>query len=307
MLVLGPTQSDETAKTHALPKEVDRETWAYAHGLTPPMHYVRKRRFRKRASYRTVEHIDEEVDRLLALDKEAEDSTYKIVQDGMDDAEEAPEDEYDDQDQYQYPGDYITTTEDGYGQAFPQGGDTQMADDEDLEAQLLEQLLADGTAAVPSDTPHPPLPLADSAANLGDVETGILEAAREDATGATAALPTQDTSSAAPTPTAQPEEAPSSDEDEDDDEDDDDDDDDDEDEDDGPTAIDEDLVERERELEGQRQDIEELERRIAQAKLDIQNQKNPLLRQRKQKTLRDLDDELAVKKRAMGLGDEDDE
>ena len=51
MLVLGPTQSDETAKTHPLPKEVDRETWAYAHGLTPPMHYVRKRRFRKPVSY----------------------------------------------------------------------------------------------------------------------------------------------------------------------------------------------------------------------------------------------------------------
>lgn len=287
MLVLGPTENDDTAKAYELPKEVDKKTWGYAHGLTPPMHYVRKRRFRQRASYKTVEHIDEEVERLLQLDKEADSVSYKIV-----DAAAAPEDEYDEAND---PDDYIDTTEDQFGQAYSADADADADADEDegdLEADLLLAMEADNDAD-PTHT-HPPLPIADAAANLGAVETAIAQASAHAIPGT--AL---DTSSTAPTPLAQEEEESedeSSDEDEDDD-----------DEEDSPTAIDEDLVERERELEGQRQDIEELEKRIQQAKMDIAMQKNVLLKSRKMKTLKDLEEELAVKKRALGLGDEDDE
>ena len=54
-----------------LPEGVDEKTWQNPHGLTPPMHWVRKRRFRKRVSKRTIEAAEEEVERLLTLDNEA--------------------------------------------------------------------------------------------------------------------------------------------------------------------------------------------------------------------------------------------
>lgn len=296
MLVLGPTENDDTAKVHPLPKEVDKRTWAYAHGLTPPMHYVRKRRFRKRASYKTVEHIDEEVAKLLELDREAESATYRIIDDTQD---AAADEEYDDEDEYDdEPENYMSTTENGYGQYVADPEEDDQDFDDNLEAELMAGLNEDAEAAqsTTTSTPLPPLPVADAAANLGAVETAIAEAT----TTATVQA------SAAQTPTAQQssdnedpgEEGDYSSSDEDDDDDDEDDDE--------PEAIDEDVVERQREREGQMQDIEELERRILQARHDISTQTNPLLRMRKVKTLEQLDEELRVKKRAAGLGDEDD-
>ncbi|KAL1302447.1 hypothetical protein AAFC00_002839 [Neodothiora populina] len=330
LLVLGPTESDATAKTYPLPKEVDKNTWAYPHGLTPPMHYVRKRRFRKRASYRTVEHIDEEVERLIQADKDAESATFKVVDDSIDDTMQGPDDgDYDDDDDDddddedadgEDPDNYLNTTENGYGGAYTEEPDAEGDDDEgfdvDLEAELRAGLetghalpsaviaaaaaaAAAGTAPSATTTTtsvQPPLPVADAAANLGAVESAIAEAM---------AAPSPSAATAAPTPSII---APSSEdaggapgESSEDDDDDDDDDESSSDED----AIDEDLVERERELEGQRQDVEELERRISQAKVDIAGQKNALLRQRKVKLLEQLEEELGVKRRALGLGEDD--
>ncbi|KAF1346692.1 TAFII55 protein conserved region-domain-containing protein [Delphinella strobiligena] len=298
MLVLGPTENDDTARLHPLPKDVDKNNWAYAHGLTPPMHYVRKRRFRKRASYKTVEHIDEEVERLLKADAEATSSSYKIVDDAVDDdadadADAAPEDEYEDEND---PDNYIRTTENGYGEYDY----TQEPEEDDMDLERdLEAALEMGEDADSA------LPVADAAASLGAVETAIIQGAQE-ASSVDTPLPALSTnissSSTAPTP-----HAPAGPEAESEDDDDDDDDDESSDEDEDFTAIDEDLVAREAELEGQRQDIEELEKRIAQAKADIQSQKNPLLKQRKMKTLKDLEDELEVKKKAIGMGDDDDD
>lgn len=307
MLVLGPTESEETAKSYPLPKEVDKHTWAYAHGLTPPMHYVRKRRFRKRPSYKAVEHIDDEVERLLKADADAISSTYKVIDENdlaaTDLAEGADqdvpmEDAYYEED----PTDYVSTTENGYGQASfqpeEQDADADAEEDFDLEQGLFQALGdADDADAHVVDITQP-LPVADKPASLGDVESAIREAAA-------AVVPFPPTTTTLPPNTsitsADAQGDYSSDED-------DDDDDYASDEDvDEPLAIDEDLVARERELEGQRQDIEELERRIAQTKTDILGQKNMLLRQRKQKTLRDLEEELAVKRRALGMdGDGDD-
>ncbi|KAF2088287.1 hypothetical protein K490DRAFT_5667, partial [Saccharata proteae CBS 121410] len=73
LLVLGRVETEDAAKDYPLPREVEKDTYQYAHGLTPPMHYVRKRRFRKRISHRTIEAVEEEVDRLLALDAKVRD------------------------------------------------------------------------------------------------------------------------------------------------------------------------------------------------------------------------------------------
>ncbi|KAF2859109.1 hypothetical protein K470DRAFT_300455 [Piedraia hortae CBS 480.64] len=76
LLVLGRVQSDEEAKIYPLPREVDSEKMQYPHGLTPPMRYVRQRRFRKRMGNKQVENVEDEVERLLREDDEWE-SKYK--------------------------------------------------------------------------------------------------------------------------------------------------------------------------------------------------------------------------------------
>ncbi|EEB06753.1 transcription factor TFIID complex subunit Taf7 [Schizosaccharomyces japonicus yFS275] len=53
--------------------------YVYPHGVTPPMHWVRQKRFRKRVSNRTIEAVEAEVDRLLALDEQAETSIHELI------------------------------------------------------------------------------------------------------------------------------------------------------------------------------------------------------------------------------------
>lgn len=108
LLVLGNIRSVEEAANYPIPssmlekKELDEKTWQYAHGLTPPMHWVRKRRFRKRISVRTVMEVEAEVEELLRKDDECEgEPEIEIIEkrqvegssDGSDD-----EDPYGDQD-----------------------------------------------------------------------------------------------------------------------------------------------------------------------------------------------------------------
>lgn len=50
--------------------------YTYPHGLSAPLKYVRKRRFRKRMSKRIIEDVEREVERLLQDDANAEDVTY---------------------------------------------------------------------------------------------------------------------------------------------------------------------------------------------------------------------------------------
>ncbi|KAI5283057.1 hypothetical protein KEM54_002455 [Ascosphaera aggregata] len=71
LLVLGRVANEEEAKTFPLPKDIDPTSWQFAHGLTPPLRWVRKRRFRKRISNRTIETVELEVARLLKEDMEA--------------------------------------------------------------------------------------------------------------------------------------------------------------------------------------------------------------------------------------------
>lgn len=53
--------------------------YVYPHGITPPLRNVRKERFRKRVSHQTIEAVENEVNRLLQLDKEAESTSFEIV------------------------------------------------------------------------------------------------------------------------------------------------------------------------------------------------------------------------------------
>lgn len=70
MIVLGPIKLDEEAKTYPLPPDVNPKTYQYAHGLTAPMRWVRKRRFdrTKRTRVEEIEMVDQRVGALLAGD-----------------------------------------------------------------------------------------------------------------------------------------------------------------------------------------------------------------------------------------------
>jgi transcription initiation factor TFIID subunit 7 len=73
MLLVNKSVANEAeARAVEPPASISKETWQYPHGVTPPMHWVRKNRFRKRVSHRTIEAVEEEVNRLLAHDAEVE-------------------------------------------------------------------------------------------------------------------------------------------------------------------------------------------------------------------------------------------
>jgi transcription initiation factor TFIID subunit 7 len=81
LLVTGPVANEQMAHTAPLPSIVDAKTFQYPHGLTPPMNFARKRRFRKRISNRTIEAVEDEVERLLEADQVCEpgSSRYEIL------------------------------------------------------------------------------------------------------------------------------------------------------------------------------------------------------------------------------------
>ncbi|KAG4303702.1 hypothetical protein PCK1_000220, partial [Pneumocystis canis] len=76
MLLVEERIEDEDVVTSTPIKHFE---YIYPHGLTPPLRWVRKRRFRKRLSHKTIEMIEAEVTRLLSLDAMAESSTYEVI------------------------------------------------------------------------------------------------------------------------------------------------------------------------------------------------------------------------------------
>ncbi|KAE8445922.1 hypothetical protein EG329_012701 [Mollisiaceae sp. DMI_Dod_QoI] len=172
--VFAQVQSEEDARTIPLPDEVDRETYQYPHGLTPPMHFARKLRFRKRLHKSTIERVEEEVQRLLAADAKAETTSYEIIDPDADDrrasqfdAESTPgyghdededaEGEDDDQDQ-------------GYFNHHPVSGhEEDMPDDDQLERDLQAAFEEDLEAPTPDIAGTPSVaPAAEPEEDSGD-------------------------------------------------------------------------------------------------------------------------------------------
>lgn len=80
LLVLGRCTSDDEARNYPLPPDVDPQTYQYAHGLTAPMKWVRKRRFArtKRAKVDDIEAVERRVAALLEADKAALSTRFQI-------------------------------------------------------------------------------------------------------------------------------------------------------------------------------------------------------------------------------------
>lgn len=55
------------------------DDYIYPHGITPPMHWARKRRFRKRIHNRGIDTVEKEVENLLNDDRRAEKVEYEFV------------------------------------------------------------------------------------------------------------------------------------------------------------------------------------------------------------------------------------
>lgn len=76
MLLVEPHSQDEPNALNNVRRNT--EFYLYPDGITPPLKHVRKRRFRKRLSKRTIEVVEKEVERLLEVDATAEDVRYEM-------------------------------------------------------------------------------------------------------------------------------------------------------------------------------------------------------------------------------------
>ncbi|KAF2739223.1 hypothetical protein EJ04DRAFT_355490 [Polyplosphaeria fusca] len=149
LLVLGKVNDEEEAKRFPLPREVDSSSHQYAHGLTPPMHWVRKRRFRHRVSYRRIEEVESIVEELLAADREAirggGSSDYQVLEaDRVDDSEDSSENEVD-----QMEG--VKGGEDAGAETPVLEVDEGAMDEDDLEQMMLAGLAEAGDGDVDAE------------------------------------------------------------------------------------------------------------------------------------------------------------
>ncbi|KAI9838614.1 MAG: hypothetical protein M1819_004928 [Sarea resinae] len=330
LLVFARIKDEAEAATIPLPREVDEKTWQYPHGLTPPMHYVRKRRFRKRVSKRTIEAVEEEVERLLAMDRMCEPggSKYEIVdldrltrdpsRAQSEDSEEAggfnmlgnagmQGSEFGDQDA---EGD----VDDGTGYFDIVAGDADgEVDGDGLEADLEMALMMDDENPEPStadiSTTTSNAAAAAAAATAAAMTSGAHPPSKTAATlasGAAGPMPssTPTTSTATPAGAASSSDGDDSDDDNDSGNDDDDDDDDDDD----AASVDEATLERQQELQRQKEEIADLEAAIKNQHAELERVQNGLLRTKLLRKIQSLKADLELKRSAIGMdGDEGEE
>jgi len=267
LYVFRKVKQEDDARHCSLPAEVNEKTWLWPHGLTPPMYNVRKRRFRKRVGHRTIEACEAEVERLLEQDRKCTDMGGTVEDVIVDPRQEEPENEEVEYDDEQ----------DAEGEPDEEG-----ADQTDLFASLAEMLDREETAPEISTVDQTTIAAAPDVPTP-TVEAEVMEALEEtmvtdiEATGITE---------------GEDEEEEESDEDEDDE-----DAEDDEEDDDARAKV--------QELAQQREEVEYLEKELAMQREAYTKQANPLLKRRLADKLKNLEADLQIKKRALGITDDD--
>lgn len=160
MLVLGPCTSDEEAKNYPLPNDVDPKTFAYAHGLTAPMKWVRKRRFARtrRARVDDIESIERKVNALLEADTKALSSNFKVFDHDPrieQDQYSEVEDDYEDEDAEGEEDDSYFPRQNGHLVETPGAMEVDVHVDQDqiddIEAMFMDD---DDDIAVPAANGH---------------------------------------------------------------------------------------------------------------------------------------------------------
>lgn len=294
LIVLGRIGEESEAGDHPLPGlekgELDEKTWQWAHGLTPPMRWVRRRRFRKRISVRTVMEVEAEVENLLREDEQAGgESKFELIDERkLEQEASAQEDEdlygegEDDAEGEDDQADYMNTVEN--------------EEDEEAAAARLAAEMEAGMMGDDDDEAHPDAttqPSTGPSFESPQQQTQPLAPSAPltprtsfDATATPSAAPSPavvDTSSAAE---EEEEEEESSDEDADD-------------------EVDADQLEKQQDLQRQREEIADLEAAIKQEQLKVSTMGNALLRKRLVEKIKGLQGDLEVKRANMGLGGEE--
>jgi transcription initiation factor TFIID subunit 7 len=285
LLVLGRVQSEEEAKKFALPKEVDHIKHKYPHGLTPPMHYVRKRRFRYRQDHHEFEERERKVNALLHADDLAKSSggnvDWQIIDSDQDDvsggsSDEDAEGEEDDDIQETTEGGYVIEGETPGGEAV----EFEAADENDIADMIAAGMMEDedvdveglfGGGQVEVETP----------ATSHDVAMHAL--------GENPGGPITETAASTPAATSP----------------DDDDDDDDEADSPGDDVVDEEATAAQDQRESTMAEIRELEQEIANVRAQHNAQTNVLMKRRQKQKMDQLQGDLDLKRAALGIEDGD--
>ena len=269
LLVTREVKDEEEAKSIPLPLKIDKESFQYPHGLTPPMHWVRKRRFRKRVSYRTIEAVENEVKRLIEHDAATTKSGGKTEIELLDleqmrkESEQAEEEEEEEEE------------EDEDGQYYQEGDEAEMEgyfDDQGNEDALEQMMEAEFEMGDAEDG---------EAANAAPSIETAAQHALQTANGAT---PAAETPSASATDDA-----------------DGDGDDDDADDDDDGEEMDEEELRHQQDIQAQHEEVAQLQQELSAAIMAFENQTNPLLKVRAKTKVQSLQQDLNLKRAALGI------
>jgi transcription initiation factor TFIID subunit 7 len=270
--VFAPIKKEEEAKTIPLPAIVDEKTHQFPHGLTPPMQYARRNRFRHRLHKTQIEEVEDEVNRLLAADLEASETSYTYIDPDAEDRRASQ-----------------ALSPASSGGEYDMG-EQQYSEDEDAEGEVDETEYFNG-----NHHGNGPVETQEEAEEEPEGDMFDLEAALEghvevDTPMSTAAATPSQANGAASTPMEE-DSGDESIEDADDDEED-------------EEEIDEEEKSRLAQIEGTREDIADLEKQIANVQAQWTVQPNQLLRRRLEDNLRKLKQELQLKKSSIGEGEE---
>lgn len=274
LLVLGRVEKEDDALLFPLPaRDLDEKTWQYAHGLTPPTRWVRRRRFRKRVSNRTIEAVEEEVERLCKADDDCEGvSHYEVLDlDRMTREQSGREDSEGD-------GGYNMLGNAGMQEGLEYGEQDAEGDVDDTPEYLAGGEGDDGDDGLEADLER---------AMMMDYDANETP---ESTTTLTQPPPEMTTS---PSPIATPSKEDSGDEEES------------SDEDGEPSEIDEDALERQQDMQRQREEIADLESAIKSQEVELERLQNPILKQKLVKKIQSLKTDLGLKKAAIGEGVDD--
>lgn len=266
LLVLGRVQSEDEAKKYPRPSYVEENSHRYPHGLTPPMRWVRKRRFRPRKSYLDVERAEAEMNALLEADEMAESTKYELVEEGAESSEEESGSE-DDEDEEMMNAPAETPVEEVDAADLEEMLAAGFMDDDNVEIQGNGDELAalfGGRDAVEGQTPV----TAHDAAMHALAQNGNIVIEPETAPATPAAATSAE-------------------------------DDDDDDDDDDDSDIDEAAAAEQQRREVLETEIAELEKAVQQSIESRDKQNNPLFRNRINKTIERQQQDLHIKKKQL--------
>jgi transcription initiation factor TFIID subunit 7 len=144
LLVLGRVQTEDEAKKYPRPSFVEPDSHRFPHGITPPMRWARKLRFRPRKSYLDVERAEAQMNRLLIEDENAESSKYELVDSDHETSEEESdsEDEADEDEEMMNTQVVETPTEEVDVGDLEQMLQEGLMEDDDIEIQADDQTLS---------------------------------------------------------------------------------------------------------------------------------------------------------------------